>query len=102
MGHVESGVETRRGKDGVACRGPPNTTATARLPKAKLEQVIESEEAVEGAADYGRRGKSAMMWSWIVGSGNNELRARGQEGINVPLHAVALGRKTRSLRRQDV
>jgi alpha-L-rhamnosidase len=50
-GHVASGWELTGGKLAVRIEVPPNTTATVRLPKAKLEKVTEGGKPLEGRAD---------------------------------------------------
>src|SRR2546430_1511662 len=50
-GHVASGWKIADGKFTLNAEVPPNTTATVRLPKAKLEQVTEGQKPLTGRAD---------------------------------------------------
>src|SRR5436853_2833537 len=50
-GRVASGWKIADGKLTVTIQVPPNTTATVRLPKAKLEQVTEGQKPLTSRAD---------------------------------------------------
>jgi alpha-L-rhamnosidase len=69
-GRVASGWEIANGKLTVTIEVPPNTTATVRLPKAKLSEVSEAGKPLEeGRADisHARQAGDAVMLD--VGSG---------------------------------
>jgi len=68
-GRVASGWKIADGKFTLTVEVPPNTTATVRLPKARLEQVTEGEKPLRDRADISNArqvGDAALL---DVGSG---------------------------------
>jgi len=68
-GRVASDWKIANGKFTLTVEVPPNTTATVRLPKAKLEQTAEGQKAVAGRSDLlgARQAEDAVLVE--VGSG---------------------------------
>ena len=68
-GYVQSGWEIADGKMTVRIEVPANTTATVRLPKAKLEEVSEEGKPLADRADIlgARQSRDAVVLE--VGSG---------------------------------
>jgi alpha-L-rhamnosidase len=68
-GYVASGWEIADGKLSVRVEVPANTTATVRLPKAKLEEVSEEGKPLVDRADIlgARQSRDAVVLD--VGSG---------------------------------
>ena len=68
-GYVASGWEIADGKMSVRVEVPANTTATVRLPKAKLEEVSEEGKPLADRADIlgARQSRDAVVLE--VGSG---------------------------------
>ncbi|HEX8764145.1 MAG TPA: alpha-L-rhamnosidase C-terminal domain-containing protein, partial [Candidatus Acidoferrum sp.] len=54
-GHVSSDWKINDAKFTLAIEVPPNTTATVRLPRAKIEQTTESQKQLTGRTDLGAR-----------------------------------------------
>ena len=72
-GHVESGWKIVDGKMKLRVEVPPNTTATVRLPKAKLEEVSEGGKPLSGREEF-RGVKQAQDYVVVeVGSGSYEF-----------------------------
>ena len=69
-GRVASGWKIADGKFTLNVEVPPNTTATVRLPKAKLEQVTEGQKPLAGRTDLigARQAGDAVLVD--VGSGH--------------------------------
>jgi alpha-L-rhamnosidase len=67
---VASGWKIADGKLTLTAEVPANTTATVRLPQAKLEQVSEGGKPVAGRAEFskGRQERDAVVL--FVGSGS--------------------------------
>jgi alpha-L-rhamnosidase len=69
-GRVASGWELKDGKMTLTVEVPANTTATVRLPKAKLEQVMESGKPLQSSAGVSRPRQSDDAVVVEVGSGS--------------------------------
>ncbi len=72
-GHVESGWKLADGKMALHVEVPANTTATVRLPKAKLEQVTEGGKPLTGRADLSGARQAGDDVLVEVGSGKYEF-----------------------------
>ena len=68
-GHVSSGWAIAGGKLTVTIEVPANTTATVRLPKAKLEEVSEGGKPLAGRADISHARQAGDAVVLDVGSG---------------------------------
>ncbi|MGC2887578.1 MAG: glycoside hydrolase family 78 protein [Candidatus Acidiferrum sp.] len=68
-GRVASGWEIANGKLTVTIQVPANTTATVRLPNAKLAEVSEGGKPLEGRADISRARQAEDAVMLEVGSG---------------------------------
>ncbi|HVH72312.1 MAG TPA: alpha-L-rhamnosidase C-terminal domain-containing protein, partial [Candidatus Dormibacteraeota bacterium] len=68
-GRVASGWKITEGKLTVNVEVPPNTTATVRLPKAKLEQATEGQKPLTNRADLLGAHQAADAVLVEVGSG---------------------------------
>jgi len=75
-GHVASGWEMEDGKLIVKIEVPANTTATVRLPKAKLEEVGEGGKPLGGRADISGARQAGNAVVLEVGSGKYEFVSR--------------------------
>jgi len=74
-GHVESGWKFADGKMALHVEVPANTTATVRLPKAKLEQVSEGGKSLTGRADLSGARQAGDDVVVEVGSGKYEFES---------------------------
>jgi alpha-L-rhamnosidase len=74
-GLVASGWEIADGKMTVKIRVPANTTATVRLPNAKLEEVSEGGKPLAGRADISRAQQTGDAVVLDVGSGEYVFRS---------------------------
>jgi alpha-L-rhamnosidase len=74
-GHVESGWKLADGKMALHLEVPPNTRATVRLPKAKLEQVTEEGKPLTGRADLSGARQASDDVVVEVGSGKYEFES---------------------------
>ena len=69
-GHVASDWKIADGKFILTAEVPPNTTATVRLPKAKLEQATEGQKPLTGRADIFSTRQAGDAVLVEVGSGH--------------------------------
>ena len=69
-GKVASSWELKEGKMVLRVEVPPNTTASVRLPKAKLEQVTESGKSVQSSPGISGARQSDDAVIAEVGSGS--------------------------------
>lgn len=69
-GHVESGWQIADGKLRVTVVVPANTTATIRLPKAKLEEVSEEGKPLAGRTEFSGVHQAGDAVVFDVGSGS--------------------------------
>jgi alpha-L-rhamnosidase len=69
-GRVASGWKIADGKMTLSIEVPTNTTATVRLPNAKLEETTEGQKALSGRSDLrdARQARDAVLVE--VGSGS--------------------------------
>ena len=74
-GHVESGWKLADGKMTLHVEVPPNTTATVRLSKAKLEGVSEGGKPLAGRADLSGARQAGDDVVVEVGSGKYEFES---------------------------
>src|SRR5437016_7623358 len=74
-GHVESGWKLTDGKMTLHVEVPPNTTATVRLSKAKLEGVSEGGKPLAGRADLSGARQAGDDVVVEVGSGKYEFES---------------------------
>ena len=68
-GRISSSWEIKDGKTTVSAEIPPNTWATIRLPKARLEQVTEGGQPLQSHPDLSNVGQADDAVSINVGSG---------------------------------
>jgi alpha-L-rhamnosidase len=76
-GHVESGWrKTGAGKElTVSVQVPPNTTATVRLPKTRMDEVTEGGKPLAGRADFSNARQVGDAVMVEVGSGSYEFKS---------------------------
>src|SRR5207302_11037729 len=74
-GYVESGWKLADGKMALHVEVPANTTATVRLPKAKLEQASEGGKSLTGRADLSGARQAGDDVVVEVGSGKYEFES---------------------------